>query len=213
MKGFLLGLASGTTCLAFCAPVLVPYLLDDGKNVWQNLLTLLQFLGGRLGGYALFGLSAWAAGSLLSSATGHFQSTMMGIVYIGLASLLLLSTLRNRATATGPCALRSIQARLERWPALLAVGMGFLAGLKVCPPLLLAFADAASMASLADSLVFFLAFFVGTSIYFVPLSLVGAFRHVSALRTIGRFAAVIVALYYTYSGVLLVIGGMSIWLR
>ena len=48
MQGFLLGLANGTTCLAFCAPVLVPFLLEEGKNVRQNLMTLFKFLGGRL---------------------------------------------------------------------------------------------------------------------------------------------------------------------
>ena len=33
--------------------------------------------------------------------------------------------------------------------------------------------------------------------------------HVPSLRTIGRYAAVIVALYYLYSGVLLFAGGIS----
>lgn len=47
MQGLLLGLANGTTCLAFCAPVLVPFLLERGETVRQNLLTLLKFLGGR----------------------------------------------------------------------------------------------------------------------------------------------------------------------
>jgi hypothetical protein len=86
--------------------------------------------------------------------------------------------------------------------------MGFWAGLKLCPPLLLAFADAASAGTLAGSLVFFFAFFLGTSVYFVHLVFVGAFRHVSELRIVAKFAAVIVALYYLYLAVLLYIGGV-----
>jgi sulfite exporter TauE/SafE len=211
MQGFLLGLANGTTCLAFCAPVLVPFLLKEGKDVRQNLVTLLKFLGGRLGGYMLFGLLAWATGSLLLQAT-RYQSLVIGAAYVGLAALLLVAVLRKKPPST-TCALGEAQARLSRWPALLEagllpVGMGLLAGLKICPPLLLAFTDAASTGTLIGSLFLFLMFFVGTSIYFIPLSFLGAFTRVSALRTVGQFAAVIVALYYLYAGVLLLfIGG------
>ena len=210
MQGFLLGLASGATCLAFCAPVLVPFLLKEGNDVRQNLMTLVKFLGGRLGGYMLFGLLAWATGSLLLQVT-RYQSLVIGAAYVGLAALLLVAVLRKRPPAT-ICALGEAQTKLSRWPALLEAGllpvaMGLLAGLKVCPPLLLAFADAASTGTLAGSLVFFLAFFLGTSIYFLPLSLLGAFRRVSALRIVGQFAAVIVALYYLYAGFLLFVGG------
>ena len=32
IQGFMLGLANGTSCLAFFAPVLLPYLLDEGST-------------------------------------------------------------------------------------------------------------------------------------------------------------------------------------
>jgi hypothetical protein len=56
MQGFLLGLANGTTCLVFCAPALIPFVMHEGQTVRQNLVTLVKFLGGRMGGYLLFGL-------------------------------------------------------------------------------------------------------------------------------------------------------------
>lgn len=211
MQGFLLGLANGTTCLTFCAPVLVPYLLGEGKGVRKNLLTLLLFLIGRLGGYMLFGLAAWATGSLLLGATAG-QGVLLGLVYVGLAALLLVTALRRRAPVTGACALQTGTGALQRarrWPGAVPVGMGLLAGLKVCPPLLLAFAGAASSNSLWGSLTLFLTFFLGTSIYFLPISFLGAFRRVAPLRTIGQFSAAIVALYYLYAGVLLVVGGLQ----
>ena len=207
MQGFLLGLANGTTCLAFCAPALIPFLMHEGQTVRQNLVTLAKFLGGRLGGYTLFGLLAWATGSLLLRAA-NYQSLVIGAAYVGLAALLLVAVLRKKAPA-GACAFGGAQAKLSRWPALLPVGMGLLAGLKICPPLLLAFTDAASTGTLTGSLVFFLAFFLGTSIYFIPLSFLGAFARVTALRIVGQFAAVIVALYYLYSGILLLAGGIQ----
>ena len=206
MQGFLLGLASGTTCLAFCAPALIPFLMHEGQTVRQNLVTLLKFLGGRMGGYLIVGLLAWATGSLLLEAVGY-QALMVGVAYVGLAAVLLVAVLRKKAPA-GSCAFEGAQATLNRWPAFLPFGMGFLAGLKICPPLLLAFADAASTGSLVGSLFFFLAFFLGTSVYFIPIPFLGVFRRVSDLQIVGKFAAVIVSLYYLYVGILLLAGGV-----
>ena len=205
MQGFLLGLANGTSCLAFCAPALIPFFMHEGQGVRQNLVTLFKFLGGRMGGYLLIGLLAWGAGSLLSGAAGY-ERLLIGIAYVGLAALLLVAVLRKKAPA-GACAFEGARATLSRWPALLPVGMGFLAGLKICPPLLLAFTGAASAGSLAGSLVFFLAFFLGTSVYFIPIPFLGVFRRVSALQIVGQFAAVIVAVYYLFAGVILLVAG------
>ena len=205
MQGFLLGLANGTSCLAFCAPALIPFFMHEGQGVRQNLVTLFKFLGGRMGGYLLIGLLAWGAGSLLSGAAGY-ERLLIGIAYVGLAALLLVAVLRKKAPA-GACAFEGARARLSRWPALLPVGMGFLAGLKICPPLLLAFTGAASAGSLAGSMVFFLAFFLGTSIYFIPIPFLGVFRRASALQIVGQFAAVIVAVYYLFAGAILLIAG------
>jgi sulfite exporter TauE/SafE len=209
MQGFLLGLANGTTCLAFCGPVLIPFLLSEGNNIPQNLVTLLKFLGGRLGGYLLFGLLAWAMGGLLLSA-GSYQAMVIGAAYVGLSVLLGVAVLRKKASISSACALEGAQTRLSRWPALLPVGMGLLAGLRVCPPLLLAFTDAASTGTLGGSLLLFLMFFLGTSVYFLPMSLLGAFTRLPDLRWIGKFAAVIVALYYLFSGILLFTGGVGL---
>jgi len=205
MQGFLLGLANGSSCLAFCAPALIPFFMHEGQGVRQNLVTLFKFLGGRMGGYLLIGLLAWGAGSLLSGAAGY-ERLLIGIAYVGLAALLLVAVLRKKAPA-GACAFEGARATLSRWPALLPVGMGFLAGLKICPPLLLAFTGAASAGSLAGSLVFFLAFFLGTSVYFIPIPFLGVFRRASALQIVGQFAAVIVALYYLFAGAILLIAG------
>jgi sulfite exporter TauE/SafE len=209
VQGFFLGLANGATCLAFCAPVLIPFLLHEGNNIPQNLLTLLKFLGGRLGGYLLFGLLAWAMGGLLLGA-GSYQALVIGAAYVGLSVLLLVAVLRKKAPSSSACALEGAQARLSRWPGLLPVGMGLLAGLRVCPPLLLAFTDAASTGTLGGSLFLFLMFFLGTSVYFLPMSLLGAFTRLPDLRLVGKFAAVIVALYYLFSGISLFTGGIRL---
>jgi sulfite exporter TauE/SafE len=209
VQGFFLGLANGTTCLAFCAPVLIPFLLSEGNDIPQNLVTLFMFLGGRLVGYLLFGLLAWAMGGLLLGA-GSYQAVTIGAAYVGLSVLLLVAVLRKRASLSSACALKGTQARLNRWPALLPVGMGLLAGLKVCPPLLLAFSNAVNIGTLGGSLFLFLMFYLGTFVYFLPMSLLGAFTRLPDLQLVGRFAAVIVALYYLFSGVLLFTAGVRL---
>jgi len=206
MQGFFLGLANGTSCLAFCVPVLIPFLLNEGNGIPHNVVTLLKFLGGRLGGYLLFGLLAWAMGGRLLGAGSH-QSVVIGAAYVGLSVLLFVAVLRKRSSNSGACALEGAPVRLKRWPALLPVGMGLLAGLKICPPLLLAFTDAASTSTLGGSLFLFVMFFLGTCIYFLPMSLLGAFTRLPDLQLVGKFAAVFVALYYLFSGVLLFTGG------
>lgn len=90
MQGFFLGLANGTSCLALCAPVLIPFLLSTGNNVPKNVAVLLQFLGGRLFGYLLFALLAWSVSGLLLF-TGGFQDLLIGGTYICLSALLLVT--------------------------------------------------------------------------------------------------------------------------
>jgi sulfite exporter TauE/SafE len=217
MQGLLLGLANGGTCLAFCAPVLVPYLMHEGGGIRQTLVTLLVFLGGRLCGYVLFGILAWAVGALLTAASAgagfNWQAVLIGAAYAGLAILLLLSLLRRGPRAADPsCALETEQARrrlLPRLhPRLVPAAMGLLAGLRVCPPVLLAFTAATDSGSLLASVVLFLTFFLGTSVYVLPLALVGALKRVVDLRIVGRFAGVIVALYYLVAGVMMLAGGL-----
>ena len=89
-----------------------------------------------------------------------------------------------------------------------AAMLGFLTGVNVCPPFLLAFSDAAQFPRLGQSLLFFTAFFIGTSAYLAPLPLVGMVGRRESVRTIGRLAAGIVGLFYLYSGIVNVAAGM-----
>ena len=206
MQGFLLGLSSGVTCLAYCAPVLVPYLLGEGHRTARNWGVLAQFMAGRLAGYLLFGLLAWTAQSLVLGLLGS-QSPLFGVLYVVLAGLLLVYGLVKMPTVCAT-SLPGLSGWLRRWPALLPAGLGLFTGLNLCPPFLLAFANAANSASLLQSVLFFLLFFIGTSLYFVPLPFVGTLHRFPALRIIGKFAAVIIAVYYLLYGIVLIAGGI-----
>lgn len=232
MQGFLLGLANGTTCLAYCAPVLLPLFLGEGRRVRHNWALLAQFLGGRLGGYLLFGLLAWITNRLIFG-DAALRGLLFGVAYVLLAALLLAFGLAkaghqplpaeggapalhggrtsalNRFLVGCPVPLGKLRPHLKRWPALVPAALGFFTGLNLCPPFLLAFANAAYAQTLPGSLLFFAAFFAGTAVFFLPVVFVGAFRNQAALQTVGKLTAVVMACFYLFSGILQIYGGIQ----
>jgi sulfite exporter TauE/SafE len=242
MDGFLLGLSNGITCVASCAPVMIPLFLGQGRRMKSNGWLLAQFLFGRLVGYLLFGLLAWVTGHLLFQGGGP-SGWIFGGVYLLMGALLLLYGLgefiklpqslptgkdrqlsaasyqrtANSASVSSsrgnrhfgcPVPPRRVRQWLNFAPALFPLALGFLTGLNLCLPFMAAFAGAVGQASIAASVLFFAAFFAGTAVFFLPIPFVGAFHRVQALRTIGRFAAIFVALYYLYTGGMYILGGM-----
>jgi sulfite exporter TauE/SafE len=208
-EGLAIGLAGGTGCLATCGPVLLPYLLaEQGRSRWSSMLALAQLLLGRLVGYLAFGLVAWIAGLTL---LGHprWRAWLVGTAYLGVAILMIAygfsPATRGCAGTPGAGILGQVRAR---WPALLPAALGLFTGLNLCPPFVVAITRAADAGGLAGSLAFFSAFFVGTSVYLVPLPLLGWLRRPEAVRTTARLAAGVVGVYFAYLGLATLIGGL-----
>jgi hypothetical protein len=207
VNGFLLGIASGGTCLAYCAPVLVPYLLGEARTVHANLVPVGGFLGGRLAGYMTFAVLAWLAHAVLIENLPH-HNVIVSVVTIGLALLLIAYGFTGRgrhcpATSAGIAAKPGREGRL-----LMPISLGFLTGVNVCPPFLLAFSEAAQFSQLWQSLLFFAAFFVGTSVYIALLPLVGLGARHENIRTVGRLAAGVVGLFYLYSAIVSLVSAL-----
>jgi sulfite exporter TauE/SafE len=211
MTGFLLGLANGTSCLAFCAPVLVPYLLAEGDGARRAASLLGRFMVGRAIGYVAFGVVAGLVGALVGAAGSH--GLLFGSVYVALAALLLFYGLASGARRGVECAAGGRASRVRRWasrwPRLLPVLLGLLTGLNLCPPFALALAAAAERGSIAGSVWFFVTFFLGTSVFFLPLPGLGGLRRFESLRTIARLAAGLVGAFYLYRGAVLLYGGLA----
>ena len=169
MRAFLLGLAVGPTCLAYWRSWLAPYLLAEGKTMRGSAAALGQFLVGRLCGYLVFAVLVWWFHEAVLQRVGGGK-VAAGVVFLGLAGLLAWYGLRPHAPA---CAARSLpisSIQATCLPMLLPVCMGFLTGVNLCPPFW-ALAEAARVESLAQSAGFFLAFFLGTAVYFLPAPL------------------------------------------
>lgn len=205
-----LGLATGPVCLASCGPAVVPWMLGLPAGIAGHARQLTLFLTARLGGYLLFGTAAWLAGEAVPRAW-RGQGWLLGMIQLALAVALVFYSFGGRH---GPCEEKNCGARLVRIGAPRqgkdhgALALGFLTGINFCPPFLAAGAQAASSASLGAALLFFVAFFVGTALWFVLLAPLGLLRRSAELHWVARMAAVLVALWYGLTGAALVVGGL-----
>jgi hypothetical protein len=212
-QGLLLGLSSGITCLATCAPVIVPLFLGGTSSTRGNARLLLEFLAGRLGGYLLFGLAAWITGRLVLG-SGSLGARATGMVALCLGALMLAYGILKASGTQLPlpaaaqfhsgCAISSLRTPtwLRESPRLIPAGLGLFSGLNICPPFVVAIAQGAVNHSLTGSLLFFACFFAGTSLFFIPVPFIGIFRRQKALVYVGSFSAILVGLYYLYSGLM-----------
>ncbi len=202
-----LGLASGPACIASCGPVLVPSLLAERDGLKLNTRYLGAFLGSRLLGYLLFAFAAWQVGAMT-------LPPAMRVIVFGVVHILLAAVLLWYARSVG----KSCASTCER-PRLVTIApagkhgipgaavLGLLTGISLCPPFVAAGVRAAELATPAAALLFFAIFFVGTSIWFVPFVGLGCLRRNEAITTVARMAMVLIALYYGYTGLAILLGG------
>lgn len=210
MEAFLLGLSNGVACIGYCAPVLVPYLIGKPSGIIANASIVARFLLGRLAGYLAFSIIAFAFQASLSGSPSA-RNGLVGSSYIILSVFLVLYGFRQRPDST-LCAARGSGRFLSRavrlWPPLAPAVLGLLTGLTLCPPFLIAFAAAVDKTSLTGSIVFFMLFFCGTSVFFLPFPLIGSLKRSGILSTVGKLAAGIVGIYYFYAGLVLLLGAI-----
>jgi len=196
--------------MAYCAPVLVPYLLGEGKGILQNSVLTAQFLLGRLVGYLLFAVLAWGINRSILQGVSK-PDLVIGTAYV-IFSLLLIyyGFFKTRTSCETTCTHGLRHKLMTILPVSIPMIAGFVTGLSLCPPFLLAFTGAVEKTTVLQSMFFFFAFFLGTSIFFIPLPFSGLFRGFAALRIIGRMAAGLIGVYYLYSGLVMLIGGNTI---
>jgi len=209
MEALLLGLSTGTSCLVFCGPVILPYLLGEGISIRRSLVDISIFLGSRLIIYILLGLIAALVGQTFLQ-TEFFRNIITGSAYIVLSvALVIYAFLRIKPL----CLLKNIHEIPVNQPdrrtmAVPLIG-GLVTGLSLCPALLLAFTGAASEGSVLHSIVYFIFFFLGTTVYFLPLIFLGLIHGRNVIHIIGKFAAGIAGIFFFIKGLIMLINSLS----
>jgi sulfite exporter TauE/SafE len=201
-EALVLGLATGPVCLASCGPVVLPWMLAQPEGVRAHGRQLSVFLAARLAGYLVFATAVWYAGATIPR-TWSGRSWIFGGIELLLAVALVVYAVgwprRRCAAAERGSELVQIGERpRERRKGALA--LGFLTGINLCPPFLIAGVRAAQQASLLAALVFFVFFFVGTAVWFLPFLSLGLVRRAPAVVTVARMIAVLLACWYLFSG-------------
>jgi sulfite exporter TauE/SafE len=203
IEALALGFASGPVCLASCGPVLLPWMAAVPERPRVLLGSLALFLGGRLAGYLLFAAVAWSVG-LSVPADASVRTWIFGLANLVLAALLALyawapQTLGRMRRAGSDTQLYQIETSVITRRQAASV-LGFLTGLSLCPPFVAAGVRAAEIPSLPGALLFFLAFFAGTAVWFLPALAVSPLRRIPAASTVARMVLGLMAAYYAYLG-------------
>jgi len=191
-RAFLLGLSTGLFCAGFCLPLAAPVLFARPKQgIGGSAAGVGLFLAGRLVAYLLIGLGTGLLGGLLSR-FWSVKAILLPALYVLLGLLMIVFALVQSFPSLSLC--RRLSPKLESNWYLLA--LGFLAGINICPPFLLAIAAAVEAGGVLNAVVFFLVFFVATSIYLMPLLFAGGVTRFRIVRAVARGLAVVAGLYF-----------------
>jgi sulfite exporter TauE/SafE len=206
-EALVLGLATGPVCLASCGPVVLPWMLVQPQGMRLHSRQLFLFLAARLAGYMVFATAVWLVGSSIPHAwTG--RSWLFGGVELLLAVALVAYAAGwpGRRQASAQPSSRLVQIGEAPHPRRSgALALGFLTGINLCPPFLVAGVRAAQLPGLPASLLFFVFFFVGTAVWFLPFLSLGFVQRTPAVVTVARMVAVLLACWYAFSGVSILI--------
>lgn len=197
--GLALGLSSGGHCFWSCASVMAPYLVateppPDGRR-WSSLpraaRTLLFYNLGRLLAYLAAGLAVTA----LAGLGGTLPPIVSPLAQLATAGVLAYALLRP-----------SVDHRCWRGGArsIAAFSVGVTQGLAPCPPFIAAIgiALAEGGARPFSALLLFLALFLGTALYTLPLAFLEPLRRRPWLAVATRVAGALVCLYLVGGAVL-----------
>lgn len=192
LEGLGLGLATGTACLASCGPIYVTYLLGEERRGSESLRVILLLNAGRFVAYAAFGAVIGALGGFVPRSV---RAPVAYSGYILFSAYMFLSVIRTHRACTG-CDIPGLM-KVTRSPLLL----GILTGFSICPAFLIAITGAFHSSGAVSGILLFLGFFIGTTVYMLPFSILGLLTKKEWLTRVARVAGVVVAVYFAAIGI------------
>ena len=191
----MLGLSAGIYCVGSCLIFFMPYLLVEGKQkVFENLRKVLSFMMGRFIAYIAFALVMGFLGSTYQSI---FTARFSYICLIVASVLMLIYSLSHSFRDSGFCSPLINRFSLMRIPFFL----GLFTGLNPCPPFLVGVARLWTLNNIFGGVVLFIAFFLGTSIYMIPLVFVSYFNKSERIKQIGIMVALLSSIWFLFVGI------------
>jgi cytochrome c biogenesis protein CcdA len=200
---FILGLSSGSACLATCGMVMFPYLMAGSAGVGRITIDLSLFLLTRMSVYLVLATVSWYFGQAIFS-NQVVRNIVPGVLYIVFAILLVWYSISNNRKKECPAKI----VRTVNNHRLVPVFLGLVNSLGFCPALFIILTKGSTQGTLIQSYFAFLAFFIGSSIWFLPLPLAGKIRKKETLKTIGILATGLAGIIFMIKGITNLIGGI-----
>jgi sulfite exporter TauE/SafE len=191
-EGFLLGLATGHICILTCGPIYSPFLMQRKYDLLQSLIALLKISAGRFITYLLFGIIA----GFLGQQIGQLNRTWFTAIAYFLLSLILFATAFRTHKKDQGCHFKKWTNFIDS-PFLL----GLVTGINYCPSFLIAITRAVDLSGPVSGAMLFIAFFFGTSIFLLPLTLFGIMGNKKILRTTAIIASIAVGSWFIYKAI------------
>ena len=202
-ESLILGLSSGSACLATCGMVMFPYLMSGSAGVKRIAVDLSLFLITRFVVYFILATVSWYFGQALFSNT-VVRNYVPGILYILFAVMLVWYSIGKNRKPDCPAKIVKTVNNHRLVPILL----GLVNSLGFCPALFIILTKGATQGTLVQSYIAFLAFFIGSSIWFLPLPLTGKIRKKEVLKNIGILATGLAGIIFMIKGLTNLIGGI-----
>jgi sulfite exporter TauE/SafE len=194
-EGLLLGLSTGSFCAISCAPVAIPFLFSEKIDGWrQNAGLVGWMLFGRLIAYIGVGFLVGALGGFaVRYLDPDLQRRLLAVSNTLIGALMVASGLMHNAPGLKFCrAFRSVYR--PTWGSFL---YGLFTGLNICPPFFLAASRVFGAGSGWTGMVYFAMFFLGTSVYFLPLLGVHLIRdRLETVRLVARLVLILIGGYF-----------------
>jgi sulfite exporter TauE/SafE len=200
---FILGLSSGSACLVTCGMVMFPYLMAGPAGTKKIAADLSVFLLTRLVIYFLLATLVWFFGQAIF-ANSLMRNFVPGILYIVFAVMLVWYSIGHNQKKDCPA---KIVTAVDN-KRLIPIFLGVVNSLGFCPALLIILTKGATQSSIVQSYLAFLAFFIGSSLWFLPLPLAGKIRKKQIIETIGILATGLAGIIFIIKGITILIGGL-----
>ncbi|HHI87978.1 MAG TPA: sulfite exporter TauE/SafE family protein [Candidatus Cloacimonetes bacterium] len=191
-EGFMLGLATGSVCLVTCTPIYLPYLLSEERKLIKSIGVIAEISAGRFFSYIAFGAFAGYVGANISQIN---RTLFSSIAYILLSIYLILSAVRTRQ--------HDRKCHVPKFANITksAFILGILTGISFCPPFLIALSKAVNLGGVVSGMMLFLGFFVGTTLYLIPIAFIGQLSRIKIMKKIGQVASLVIAAWFIFSGI------------
>lgn len=191
IEGFFLGISTGSLCLMTCTPVYLPYIMTSDRKLSRSLLAVGEISLGRFISYLSFGAAAGFLGANISSVNRNLFGAIANILLAVYLALTVLRTQRSEKKCHVPK-----MAALTRSGLLL----GILTGINFCPAFLIALTQAVNLGGPLSGLLLFLGFFVGTTLYLIPLAFASLLTQINKMKYIARILSLVVAVWFISKG-------------